>query len=262
MSAAPKISVIIAAYNSMPYLHDTIVSLSDQPYRPLEIVLVDDGSTDGTPEYIRWACRWLLPEDVEFRLLRNRINRGVARARNRGLTAATGDMLTVLDHDDVMLPQGISHRVDYLQRHQVDVVYARRDTLLHQGHERHIECRVEPYHSDGFTRLTTKRQQFEYLLYKRVTFGHSTLLYRRDVLDGVGLFREERELMGMEHNGWLLKLFHYFFAHYLDEPVFLIRRGHRGDHLATMWDDNPNRVHVFDTVLVPRTLAELEGAGL
>jgi hypothetical protein len=86
------------------------------------------------------------------------------------------------------------------------------------------------------------------------------LLYRRDVLDAVGLFREERELMGMEHNGWLLKLFHYFFAHYLDEPVFLIRRGHRRDHLATVWDDNPDRNHVFDSVLVPRTLAELEGA--
>lgn len=262
MSKAPKVSVIIAAYNSMPYLHETLASLRNQPYRPLEIVLVDDGSTDGTPEYVRWTRRWLLPEDIEFRLLRNRTNRGVARARNRGLAAATGDILTVLDHDDVMLPQGISHRVEFLQRHQVNVVYARRDTLVHQGHERRIEHRVEPYHFDGFTRLATKREQFEYLLRERVTFGHSTLLYRRDVLGVVGLFREERELMGMEHNGWLLKLFHYFFAHYLDEPVFLIRRGHRGDHLATVWDDNLDRSHVFDTVLVPRILAELEGGRL
>lgn len=205
MSMVPKVSVIIAAYNSMPYLHETLASLSDQPYRPLEIVLVDDGSSDGTPGYVQWARRWLLPEDIEFRLFRNRTNRGVARARNRGLTVATGDMLTVLDHDDVMLAQGIFHRVDYLQRHQVDVVYARRDTLVHQGHGRHVECRVEPYHSDGFTRLATKWEQFEYLLHKRVTFGHATLPYRRDVLNVVGLFREERELMGMEHNGWLLK---------------------------------------------------------
>ncbi|MGH3897893.1 MAG: hypothetical protein ACRDTA_06465 [Pseudonocardiaceae bacterium] len=73
------------------------------------------------------------------------------------------------------------------------------------------------------------------------------------MLHDVGLFREERELMGMEHNGWLLKLFHYCFAHYLDEPVFLIRRGHRRDHLASVWDDNPDRSHVFDTVLVPRS---------
>ncbi|MGH3885869.1 MAG: glycosyltransferase family 2 protein [Pseudonocardiaceae bacterium] len=260
MSMAPKVSVIIAAYNSMPYLHETLGSLSDQPYRPLEIVLVDDGSGDGTPEYVRWVRRWLLPGDVEFHLLRNRTNRGVACARNRGLAAATGDMLTFLDHDDVMLPQGISHRVEYLQRHQVDVVYARRDTLVHQDRERHVEHRVESYHSDGFTRLATKWEQFEYLLHKRVTFGHATLLYHRDVLNAVGLFREERELMGIEHNGWMLKLFHYFFAHYLDETVFLLRRGHRRDHLATVWDDNPDRSHVFDTVLVPRTLVELEGA--
>jgi len=262
MDMRPKVSVIVATYNAIPYIQETISSLIFQVYRPLEIVLVDDGSSDGTHEYLDWALRWLIPTGVEVLLLRNHVNMGVANARNRGLQAATGDFLTTLDHDDIMLREGIAHRVEYLQYHHAEAVYARRDTLIHHDYERYVEHRIEPYHSDGFTKLSNGRDQFEYLLINRVTFGHATLLFRRHVFNVVGLFREERELMGMEHNGWLLKLFHHFWARYLDEPVFLIRRGHRPDHLATVWDDNPRRKEVFDTILVPRTLAELDGSNL
>lgn len=90
MRMTPEVSVIITAFNSMPHLQEALASLNGQPYRPLEIVLVDDENTDSTPKYVRWARRWLVPEDVEFRFLHYPTNHGVAYARNRGLVAAPG----------------------------------------------------------------------------------------------------------------------------------------------------------------------------
>lgn len=257
MTPDPKVSVIIAAYNSMPFIQESLVSLARQPYRPLEVIVVDDGSVDGTPRHVAGLEDSLKSAGLDFLLLRNSCNRGVAHARNRGLRAACGDFLTMLDHDDIMLPHGIANRVEFALREGADVVYARRNTLIDNPGVRRVEHRVEPYHTDGFTRLQSGLDQFKYLLRERVTFGHATLLYHQRVLGRVGFFDEARELMGMEHNGWLLKLFNHFFAHYLNEPVFLIRRGHRTDHLATVWDGHPDRNLIFDTVLVPRALAEL-----
>ena len=262
MWTSPKVSVILTVYNSapsyscIPYLHEALISLCDA-YRPLELVLVDDGSTDCSPAYAEWARRRLLPKDVELQFLPSRINQGVGHARNRGLRAATGELLTFLDHDDVMLPNGIRSRVEFLEAHGVDAVYARRDLLVHDGFLRRVEHHVEPYHGDGFTELKTGRDQFEYLLRERRVFGHATLMCRRHVLDTIGFFREERELMGLENYGWLLKLFRRFFVRYLDESVFLLRRGHRREHLAATWEGNPDRDRIFDEVLVPMCLGEL-----
>lgn len=253
------VSVVVAAYNSMPYLAETLRSLIEQPYRPLEIVVVDDGSSDGTPDYVVWARRWLARSDVDLLLLANPTNQGVGHARNTGLRAATGDLITVFDHDDVMLPTGIAHRVRRLQQVGAEAVYARRDRLVHEGYERRMLHQDEPFESDGFTTLRTGQEQFAYLLRHRRTFPHATLLYRREVLNVVGLFPEGRAVMGMEHYGWLLKFHHRYHAHFLDEPVFLLRRGHRADHLALRWKNHPEFPRVFDTVLVPAIRVELDG---
>ncbi|MFD3313168.1 glycosyltransferase family 2 protein [Streptomyces sp. NPDC058694] len=253
------VSVVIAAYNSMPYLDETLRSLFGQSYRPLEVVVADDGSSDGTGDYLVWARRWLAPADVSLVYLANAVNEGTGHARNRGLRAASGDLLTVFDHDDVMLPGGIESRVRWLRENGGDAVYARRDRLIHQGSARVVAHRDEPFESDGFTALRSARDQLVYLRRRRRTFPHTTLLYRREVLGAVGFHPEARALLGMEHYGWLLKFHHHYWAGDLGESVLLMRRGHRPDHLALRWKNHPDFPHVFDTVLVPAIEADLAG---
>jgi glycosyltransferase involved in cell wall biosynthesis len=90
-----KISVVIPAYNAVPYLKETIESALSQSYAPHEIIVVDDGSTDGTADIARSF-------GSKIRLLQH-ANRGVAASRNRGIEEATGDWIALLDADDAFL---------------------------------------------------------------------------------------------------------------------------------------------------------------
>ena len=90
-----KISVIVTVYNNQQYLTRCLQSIITQTYHNLEIILVDDGSTDGSLA----ICEKYRQKDSRIRLL-YQTNQGVAVARNRGLDAATGDYLCFVDDDD------------------------------------------------------------------------------------------------------------------------------------------------------------------
>lgn len=256
MAVNPKVSVIVPTYDSVSYLPAAIESLLGQMYRPIEIVVIDDASTDSTGDYLAEIARGPWTRGVEFLCLRNETNRGVGHTRNRGLMSSTGDLMTYLDSDDLMLPAGIVRRVDFLRACGADAVCARRDNYRHREDGCRRESRQEPFENDGFGTLTTKQMQFEYLLQKRFSFGNTTLLHTRRVWQTVGQFIEDKALMGLEQYGWQLKLFHHFFVHYLDEVVLLLRRGHRMDHLAARWEES-DRIRAFYQELVPRSLTEL-----
>lgn len=91
------ISVVIPTYNYARYLPEAIDSVLAQTYAPLEVIVVDDGSTDGTPEV-------LAAYGAKIRSIRQE-NQGVAAARNTGVSAARGEYIALLDSDDVWLPR-------------------------------------------------------------------------------------------------------------------------------------------------------------
>src|SRR6185503_10394131 len=98
MTKLPLVSIIIPCYNQGRYLGDAIESVLRQSYRRLEIIVVDDGSTDDSSQVARKYS------DVK---LRRQENRGFSRARNAGLEASRGDYLVFLDADDRLLPGAI-----------------------------------------------------------------------------------------------------------------------------------------------------------
>lgn len=112
----PLVSVVMPAYNAAPYLEAAIRSVLEQDYPAVELIVVDDGSSDGTPEFaagfgerVRVLCQQ---------------NAGPAAARNRGMAAARGELVAFLDADDVWLPGKLRAQVDYLRDHpEVGVVY-------------------------------------------------------------------------------------------------------------------------------------------
>lgn len=104
--SGPLVSVVVPAFNAEATIGETLRSARSQTYGNLEIIVVDDGSTDSTCALVRLQAE----EDGRVRLIRQQ-NAGVAAARNAGAAAASGDFLAPLDADDIWYPDKIARQV-------------------------------------------------------------------------------------------------------------------------------------------------------
>ena len=111
------VSVIVPVYNVFPWLREAVDSLLCQTYSPLEIILVDDGSTDGSGAVCdEYAHRW--PDRIR---VFHQDNRGLSGARNTGLDSMRGDVVAFLDPDDAFHPEMIRKTLAAMQRHQAEI---------------------------------------------------------------------------------------------------------------------------------------------
>ncbi|MFM9916818.1 MAG: glycosyltransferase family 2 protein [Rhizobacter sp.] len=108
----PLATVLIPVYNAEAYLLEALRSISAQTFADFEILVVDDGSTDRSPELLAEYAR----ADPRLRVLRQ-ANGGISAALNRGLEDARGEFIVRMDADDVMLPPRIQTQVAFLQAH-------------------------------------------------------------------------------------------------------------------------------------------------
>lgn len=113
------VSVVIPAYEAAAHLADTVESVRGQSAPPDEIVVVDDGSTDGTSRVAR---------SLDVRLIRHERNRGVSAARNTGIRAARNEWIALLDADDVWKPNKTERQWAVVDRHpDVEVIFSDRE---------------------------------------------------------------------------------------------------------------------------------------
>jgi glycosyltransferase involved in cell wall biosynthesis len=105
----PEVTVVIAAYNAETFLGETLASVFAQSLANIEVIVVDDGSTDRTPEILGSA------PDRRLKVIR-RENGGVSAARNTGLAAALAPYVFFLDADDILLPNALERMVAVLER--------------------------------------------------------------------------------------------------------------------------------------------------
>ena len=114
----PKISVIIPTYNGERYIKATIDSVLFQTHSNLELIIIDDGSIDGTKNIIEGY------QDNRIRYFYQK-NRGVAAARNAGIIASEGEFISFIDHDDYFLPTYLEKCLDTMYKKSYDVVIPR-----------------------------------------------------------------------------------------------------------------------------------------
>ncbi len=113
MKSKPIFSVIIPAYNRAQWIGKTLESVLNQTYPHFEVLVIDDASTDATPEVVRKYQK----KDSRIVLHRNEVNKERAFCRNKGFELAQGDFAVLLDSDDLMLPTNLEDAWHYIQQH-------------------------------------------------------------------------------------------------------------------------------------------------
>jgi glycosyltransferase involved in cell wall biosynthesis len=114
---APRVSVVMGAYNGQRFLRAAIESILNQTFRDFELIVIDDCSTDSTPQILRDF------KDDRLRIVSNKENLGIADTLNKGIAIARGEYVALQDHDDISLPPRLECQVAFLDRNpQVGMV--------------------------------------------------------------------------------------------------------------------------------------------
>lgn len=121
MSLQPTVSVIIPMYNVSEYVDDCFCNLASQVLTNFEVILIDDKSVDDTIEKVFQAIEFFERKDVEFTLIKQEINMGVACARNIGLERASGEYVYFYDADDRIEPDTLSALYSEAKQRDADI---------------------------------------------------------------------------------------------------------------------------------------------
>ena len=173
----PLVSVIIPVYNVLPYLREALDSVINQTYRQLEILIVDDGSTDGSgavcDEY---------RTDLRVTVVHQE-NRGLSAARNTGLDLMTGDYVAFLDSDDAFCPDMIEVLMGYIHRCHTDVAACGYDTIATDGCLQGARRKYSLVYAEDT--VLSAREAFIDLLEGRYSFSVSNKVYHRQIWEGL-----------------------------------------------------------------------------
>ena len=162
----PRVSVIMAAYNSEKYIKEAIESVLDQTYRDLELIIVEDAATDHTLQIIQEFS------DKRIRLLSNQENRGTLYSMRRAVKAACGEFIAVLDSDDISYPDRIEKQVSFLQTHpDVLLCSTKADLILGGKVKKGPDSEIK----------TMEELHFSLLFSNEVV--HSTVMFRKKELE-------------------------------------------------------------------------------
>lgn len=162
-----KVSIIIPIYNAENHLDRCIASAAGQTFRDIEIILVNDGSTDGSEK----ICRSYEEKDPRVRLI-NQENAGVSAARNAGLDTASGDLIAFIDSDDHVEPDYISYLAELMDKTGSDMTCCQYDDLDNPE--------KEPRLIEG-----TESCLKEYLISNEITVSVCCKLYKKHLFDGI-----------------------------------------------------------------------------
>jgi glycosyltransferase involved in cell wall biosynthesis len=231
----PRVSVIIPTYNRAALVAEAVASVLAQTCQDFELLVVDDGSTDGT-------AQTLTAFGDQVTLLRQPSRRGVAAARNRGIAAARGEWLAFLDSDDLWLPEKLARQLALLAAHpelrlcQTEEIWVRRGVRVNKP----------------LTHRMAGGDLFLPSLRRCLVSPSAAILHRRLVEEHGGF---DEDLPAAEDYDLWLRLTWRYPVGLLPEPL-IIKRGGHPDQLSRQWGLDRHRIRALGKLLSEPGLPE------
>lgn len=208
----PAVTVLMSVYNDYRYLRESVGSILGQSFTDFELVIVNDGSTDESTQYIRSLS------DRRVRVLHNPANVGLARSLNRGLSAARGQYIARMDADDIAAPHRLARQVEFLDEFRgVGIVGSDRALIDDAGQD------------VGYAAALPANLAIRWKLLLGNPFTHPAVMLRRSVLQSHQLQYDPEWSVAQDYELWVRLLAHTRAAN-INEPLLWYRL--RGDSVS------------------------------
>lgn len=176
----PQVSVICLCYNHARFVREALQSVLDQTYAPIELIVVDDGSNDGSQEVIAE----FVAQHPQITFLPSAVNQGNCRAFNTGLQKATGEYVIDLAADDRLVPTRVERGVNLMEsRPECGVQFSDATIIDADG-------RSLGLHSDRFPHTTIPQGKIFREILSRYLINSPTMMIRKSLLDALGGYDE------------------------------------------------------------------------
>jgi alpha-1,3-rhamnosyltransferase len=212
----PLVTVIISSYNHAAYIEASIRSVLEQTYSPIELLVYDDGSSDGSVAIIQ-----KLADDYGF-FFQAQTNQGLSRTLNAGIARARGEFIAPFGSDDIMLPDRFERQLPWLLKHPKVGIAAGNIIKIDERGEHHPRKRQRqhPERLLDFEALFLGTQQGP---------ATATLLFRKEALLDIGGFNPEIRLedlyveLKIAERGWLIGIMDDILAYYRVHPTNTVK---------------------------------------
>jgi len=230
----PLVSVVLPTYNRLPMLKEAVDSVLNQTYRPIELIVIDDGSTDATGKMLQTYGQKLT---VLFQT-----RSGVSAARNAGIRHAKGDWIALIDSDDYWLTEKIQHQIAFFQSNPGALVCQTQETWIRKGR------RVNP---------KKRHQKFSGMIFEKslplCLVSPSAVMLHRRIFDEIGIFDET--LPACEDYDLWLRITWKYPVYLIDTPLIVKRGGHQ-DQLSRLPELDKYRIKAIVKILNQGCLSE------
>jgi glycosyltransferase involved in cell wall biosynthesis len=185
--STPKVSIVIPIFNSEETLISCLDSASQQTLNDIEIICVDDCSTDSSPDILANYSR----TDTRLKVIHNSINKGEGAARNTGIENSTGEYIFHLDADDTLPSDAIQTLYTYAKKHDSDMVKGRYAEVYDINNIKHMA-----WSTPDNVIINTNIHESEFL--QQIPTSHCTYLYKRDFINSHKIRYRTDILVGLD----------------------------------------------------------------
>ena len=186
--ANPKISVIMSVYNGERYLREAIDSILNQTFADFEFIIVNDGSTDSSPEIIRSY------DDERIRVINNETNIGLTKSLNKAITEARGEYIARQDADDISLPNRFEEQTMYFKHYPETALLGTSKYVIDED-GKILGKRVSPANPSKS-------------LLKANVLTHGSVMFKKAIVDELGGYNEILRY-SQDYELWLRIAKHY-----------------------------------------------------
>ena len=234
-STMPKVTVLMSVYNGERYLKEAIDSILTQTFTDFEFLIIDDASTDKTPDILRSYS------DPRIRIVTNQENIGLTKSLNKGLELAKGEYVARMDADDISLPDRFMEEVNYLDSNlDVAVVGTGRENVDSEGNSLEVVFPPKIVSSE--------------LLLKGNQFQHSSVMFRKNIILKEGGYCESMQCC-QDYYFWL-KLAKKHQLHNI--PIVLCKLRNQKDNVSFLKVHESALSHIFAMRIIHGTMCENE----